>query len=90
MFGWKKLTNMKPQEKATELIEKFGCNAIERVDYTLDIWKMKRGFDLDSLNKGNRSEKILRGLKICDRTLIYWNKVKIIINNELRDNKRPI
>ena len=72
MFGWKKLINMKPKGKATELIEKFGSKSIKQVEYTLEIWEIK----LIHAKKDNCE----KGINICLRTLKYWNKVKLIIN----------
>lgn len=63
---------MKPKDKATELIEKFGSKAIKRVEYTLDVWEIK-------LNQANK-DNCKKGIGICLRTLKYWNKVKIELN----------
>ena len=60
MFGWKKLINMNPQEKATELIEKFGSNSINQIEYTIDIWETKRKFEINKLNKGDLGYKFLK------------------------------
>lgn len=73
---------MKRQEKATELIDKFGSKSIDRVIETIDVWNIKREHELKKLNSGNRSDNVLRGLLICDRTLRYWNGVMIILKNK--------
>lgn len=73
---------MKPQEKATELMEKFGSNALDVLEETFIVWNIKRNHELDKLDNGNRSENVLRALDICDRTLSYWRTVKNIIRNE--------
>lgn len=75
---------MKAQEKAAELIKKFGGNALDVLEETFIVWNIKRKHELDKLNSGNRSENVLRGLNICDTTLNYWKKVKNIIENEQR------
>jgi hypothetical protein len=63
---------MKPQEKAAELIDKFGSNSIKQVEYALDVWEIK----LNHAKKDNFENEI----NICLRTLKYWNKVNTIIN----------
>ena len=78
---------MKPEQKATELIEKFGSNSLEVLEDTFVIWNIKRNQALKKLNQGNRSEDVLNALKICDRTLNYWNKVKNIIINKHHGRK---
>ena len=55
---------------------------LEVLEETFTVWNIKRNQELERLNKGNRSEEVLRGLEICDRTLKYWNAVKNIIRNE--------
>ena len=74
---------MKPQQKAVELIDKFDKKALNSVYYTIDIWNTKKNIEL---NKTDKNESVLRGLEICDRTLIYWDKVKQIIKTKQDEN----
>lgn len=85
---------MKPQEKATELIEKFGSKSLDILEETFDIWEYKKLIRSQEMvayqyNK-DKYETAKRGFDISVRTLSYWNKVKNIINNENRNNKRTI
>lgn len=73
---------MKPKDKATELTEKFGSNALSILNETFEVWNIKRNIEQKKLDQGNRSENVLRALNICDRTINYWKKVKNIIENE--------
>ena len=63
---------MKPKDKATELIDKFGSKSIEQVEYTLEIWEIKL--------RHAKKDNCKNGINICLRTLKYWNNVKFIIN----------
>ena len=75
---------MKAEEKATELMDKFGSKSLEVLKETFIVWNIKRKQEIKQLNQGNRSDNVLRGLSICDRTLKYWNKVEQIINKKLK------
>jgi hypothetical protein len=77
---------MKPQEKATELMEKFGSNALNVLEETFIVWNIKRNHELEKLDNGNRVENGLRALEICDRTLNYWRNVKKILLNKHKSN----
>jgi hypothetical protein len=70
---------MNPQEKATELKDKFGDKALEFLEETFIVWNIKRDCEIERIHAGDTSEKVLRGLNICNRTLNYWNKVKDIL-----------
>lgn len=72
---------MKAEEKATELVKKFGCNALEVLEETFIVWNIKRKHAIKKINIDN-NEANLKCLEICDRTLNYWNAVKqkIVIN----------
>jgi len=63
---------MSCQEKATELLDKFGSSALNQVEDTINTWTIKKNYAEDN-----------RGLDICKRTLIYWNKVKDILTQGL-------
>ncbi len=69
---------MKAEEKATELVKKFGCNALEVLEETFIVWNIKREHAIKKINLDN-NEYNLKGLEICNRTLNYWNSVKQII-----------
>lgn len=78
---------MKPQEKATELIEKFGSKSLEILEDTFVIWEYKkllRSQEMEAYqyNK-DKQEKAKIGFDISVRTLKYWSKVKQIIKDEL-------
>ena len=81
---------MKAEEKTKELTEKFGNKALGVLEYTLDIWNTKREHAIEKLNNGNRSESVLNQLEVCDRTLIYWNKVKAVINKTSLHHQQPL
>lgn len=66
---------MKPQEKATELIEKFGRKSLDILNETFRVWEIKL--------KYAKEDKHKRGILICENTLTYWNKVKEIIKIKL-------
>lgn len=74
---------MNPQDKATELIEKFGRSSINQIEYTIDIWKYKKLIRSQELiaykyNK-HKYETAKNGYNISQRTLKYWNKVNAIL-----------
>lgn len=77
---------MKPQEKATELIEKFGSKALEVLEETFDVWEYKmllRSQEMEAYQYDkDKYETAKRGFDISVRTLRYWNKVKEIIKTE--------
>lgn len=67
---------MKVHQKANELIKKFDTNALEVLNETFEVWNIKRNHALKKLNQGNRSDDVLKSLKICDTTLNYFRAVK--------------
>lgn len=74
MFGWKKRNNMKPINKAIELKSKFGSQSLQQVNYTIEVWTIKLNHAIK-----NKCDKSIR---ICNTTLVYWNKVKNIIKQQ--------
>lgn len=71
---------MKQQDKATELIEKFGRSSINQVEYTIDIWKYKRKLRTNEMIEfyminDNKYNTAKIGYIITKRTLKYWNDV---------------
>ena len=74
---------MSPKEKATELLEKFGSNALDILQETLLVWEAKKLLYSQEMKaykySENKYESAKRGFEISERTLKYWNKVKLLI-----------
>jgi len=80
---------MKQQDKATELIEKFGRSSINQVEYTIDIWKYKKQLRTSEMisfymEDDNKYETSKRGYIISKRTLKYWTGVLLILNEKYK------
>ena len=74
---------MSPQEKATELMDKFGSKSLEVLEETLWVWDYKKTLRTKEMGNSkynkNKYENAKRGFEISVRTLKYWNSVKDII-----------
>ena len=74
---------MSSQEKATELMDKFGSKSLEVLEETLWVWDYKKTLRTKEMGNSkynkNKYENAKRGFEISVRTLKYWNSVKDII-----------
>lgn len=67
---------MNIKEHASHLIERLGVSrALDSCNYALDIWLIKSKYP------------DIHGKDICKKTINYYNKLKILIN-ETKTNKR--
>lgn len=66
---------MKPEENATDLIKRLGHKSLDVLDETISIWKLK----LEHAKEDDHE----RGIRICLRTIDYWENIKEIVKRQL-------